>query len=78
MDLGKFDTITKLTGSLNAKVRAQHEERERKAREKLHSKHSGKQQSLAKLESNVEKLLYEEALVVLGQEVLDKLRSIYN
>lgn len=29
------------------------------------------------MENNVEKLLYEEALVVLGQEVLEKIRAIY-
>ena len=29
------------------------------------------------MENNVEKLLYDEAMVVLGQEVLEKLRAIY-
>lgn len=72
----QFDTITKLEGSLNVKVQQRQQEEEKKRRLKQEQKKKNGQ-SLHQMENNVEKLLYEEALVVLGQEVLEKIRAIY-
>ena len=51
---------------------------EERDRLKAEAKYSKSKKSLSQLEARVEKLLMEEALVVLGQDLLNKLRAIFD
>ena len=74
-DLGQFDTVTKLTDSLNVKVQKKMKDREEKAKRKKSVKKEAK--TLYEIEENLEKTLTEEATINLGQEVVDKFRTIF-
>ena len=76
--LEKFDTITKLEGSLNAKVVEKQRQEETKRKKLKQQLKEEKAKSLLHLEANVEKLLMEEALVVLTQEFIDRLREVFS
>ena len=67
-----------MEGSLNAKVvekQRQEETKRKKLKQQLKEETA---KSLLHLEANVEKLLMEEALVVLTQEFIDRLREVFS
>lgn len=71
----EFDTITKPQGTFNAKVneRSRWLERERLRKELLLKK-----KTLPQMEKDAEEVLAEEVVVFLGQEMMDKLRMVFD
>jgi len=63
---------------LNAKVVEKQRQEETKRKKLKQQLKEEKAKSLLHLEANVEKLLMEEALVVLTQEFIDRLREVFS
>ena len=70
--------VTKTTGSINKKVQQKMKkslEREKRARL---NKLKNKPKTLTELEDEVERLLMKEALVLIDQEFVDRMKEIYD
>ena len=63
---------------MNAKVVEKQRQEETKRKKLKQQLKEEKAKSLLHLEANVEKLLMEEALVVLTQEFIDRLREVFS
>jgi predicted transcriptional regulator len=71
----EFETITKPEGTQNAKVNQKNqwlEEMKKKMKEDQNLK------SLPTLEKDAEEILHQEVLVILGKEMLNKLKDIFD
>ena len=73
-----FDVITKTTGSINKKVIDRERKSIERASRKLLKKKANKQRNLTELEEEVERLLMKEALVMVTQDFVDRMRTHFN
>jgi hypothetical protein len=70
--------VTKTTGSINKKVQQKMKKSlEREKRTRL-NKLKNKPKTLTELEDEVERLLMKEALVLIDQEFVDRMKEIYD
>jgi arginine utilization protein RocB len=70
--------ITKTTGSINKKVIDRERKSIERASRKLLKKKGKKQRNLTELEDEVERLLMKEALVMVTQDFVDRMRTHFN
>jgi arginine utilization protein RocB len=70
--------ITKTTGSINKKVIDRERKSIERASRKLLKKKGKKQRNLTELEEEVERLLMKEALVMVTQDFVDRMRTHFN
>lgn len=70
-----FDTTTKPEGTLNAKV---NQKRRWLERERLRKELINKKKSLPQMEKDAEQVLQEEVVIHLGEEMLKKLRDVFD
>lgn len=73
-----FDVISKPVGSINKKAVAREKRSAEKFNKKLQKSRRPKQRSLEELEDEVERLLVKEALVLLSQNFIDRMREHFH
>jgi hypothetical protein len=70
-----FDVVTKTVGSINKKANAREKRSAEKFQRKLSKVTKPKQRTLNELENEVERLLLKEALILVSEEFVDRMRD---